>query len=233
MINNINVYTSNFDTNLSTSTKIDEIIEAHKESTAIVENVIPSLTANLYLSSRSQKINAISTEFFSNGAINFDDVSGLKERVYQLGLISKQEYARLTDTELDNNKREDTVELSSQTLASFAEDFLQRLNKAGTEGNNPEETNQRLSALKDGLTTAMEILSDVDSAKKNPNFKESINATLSMLKETINADTFEIIPLDDKIGITKIYQSIEIIDKISPARLSNAKVDHYIKVSFE
>lgn len=233
MINNINVYTSNFDTNLSTSTKIDEIIEAHKESTAIVENVIPSLTANLYLSSRSQKINAISTEFFSNGAINFDDVSGLKERVYQLGLISKQEYARLTDTELDNNKREDTVELSSQTLASFAEDFLQRLNKAGAEGNNPEETNQRLSALKDGLTTAMEILSDVDSAKKNPNFKESINATLSMLKETINADTFEIIPLDDKIGITKIYQSIEIIDKISPARLSNAKVDHYIKVSFE
>ena len=57
-------------------------------------------------------------------------------------------------------------------------------------------------------------------------------STLSTIRETINSDSFEIIPLDDKVAMTKVYQALEIIDKMSESRLSNAKINRYIQVSF-
>ena len=102
MINNINSYSGNYNINTPTSgtSEVDEIIEAHKKSNTTTDETTSSRKENLYLSSRAKKINAISSEFFNNGAMNFNDVNALKERAYELGLISKQEYARLTDTKL-------------------------------------------------------------------------------------------------------------------------------------
>ncbi|NQY87260.1 MAG: hypothetical protein HRT51_05820 [Colwellia sp.] len=231
MINNINSYNSNFNINSSTSSEIDEIIDAHKKSTTLTDETPSGIKENLYLSSRAQKINAISTEFFNNGAISLNDVSALKERVYQLGLISKQEYAHLTDTELVDSDRRLNTEMSSQTLVSFAGDLIQRLNEASVDNGDTEIISKSLLEFKKALTTAMEIISDVDSVKNAPDFKESLGSTLSLIRETINSDSFEIIPLDDKVGISKIYQALEIVDKIIPKRLSNAKINRYIQVS--
>jgi hypothetical protein len=235
MINNINAYSGNYNINTTTSgsSEVDEIIEAHKAANAPTEEATSSPKENLYLSSRSKKINAISTEFFNNGAMNFNDDNALKERAYELGLISKQEYAKLTDTKLADDDKNLNTEVSSQTLASFAGNLVERLDEAGIDNTDGTTDSKSLLALKEALTTAKEILSDVDQAKNSPNFKESLESTLFSIRETINADTFEILPLDDRAGISKVYQAIEIIDKISHKRLSNAKVDRYIQVSFD
>lgn len=233
MINNINSYSSNYNLNSPASTGIDEIIEAHTKSKATTDEAVTKTNENLYLSSRAKKINAISTEFFSNGAMNFNDVNALKERAYELGLISKQEYAQLTDSDLPDEGSDTNVEISSQTLASFAGNFVERLDEAEVDDSDAEEASKKLLALKEALTAAKILLSDVDTAKNAPDFKESLSATLSSIKETINADTFEILPLDDKVGISKVYQALEIVDKISHKRLSNEKVDRYIQFSLD
>jgi len=235
MINNINAYNSNYNINTSTSTsaEVDEIIAAHKKSSELPDEATPSQKENLYLSSRAKKINAISTEFFTSGAMTFNDVNALKERAYELGLISKQEYAKLTDTKLSDEETSLNTEVSSQSLANFAGDFVERLNNAGVDGSNSETNSQSLLALKEALITAKEILVDVDKAKNSPNFKESLESTLFSIRETISAESFEILPVDDRAGISKVYQAIEIIDKISHKRLSNTKVDRYIQVSFD
>ncbi|PCI54307.1 MAG: hypothetical protein COB45_08715 [Gammaproteobacteria bacterium] len=235
MINNINSYNGNYNLNSSSSSsssEIDGIIEAHKNSnTTTVESTL-HVNKTLYLSDRATKIHALSTEFFSNGAISFNDVNALKESAYQLGLISKQEYAYLTNTEPTANDTPLNKEMSTQTLATFAGDFIERLDATDVDENNIETESNSLLALTEALTTAKTILSDVDRAKSSPDFKESLAAALFSIKEMINADSFEIIPLDDKVGISKVYQALEIIDKISPKRLSNAKVNQYIQVSF-
>jgi hypothetical protein len=239
MINNINSYSGNYNINSSGSSEVDEIIEAHNKSKTITDETVSSVKDNLYLSSRAKKTNAISTEFFSNGAMSFNDVNALKERAYELGLISKQEYAQLTDTDYPDKDENINinVDVSSQTLASFAGNFVERLDEAGVDGSDndtdTEKSSKSLLALKEALTTAKKMLSDIDSAKNDPDFKESLTITLSSIRETIHADTFEILPLDDKVGISKVYQALEIVDKISQQRLSNAKIDRYIKFSLE
>lgn len=237
MINNINSYNGSYNLNSSSSSsssEIDGIIDAHKKSTVTTSESTSNVNENLYLSSRATKIHALSTEFFSNGAISFNDVNALKESAYQLGLISKQEYAHLTNTEPAANDTQINKEMSSQTLASFAGNLVERLDATDVDESDTdtEKESESILALKKALTTANKILSDIDTAKNSADFKESLAATISSLRETINADSFEIIPLDDKIGISKVYQALEIVDKISHKRLSNAKVNQYIQVSF-
>jgi hypothetical protein len=237
MINNINSYNGNYNINSSpssSSSEVDKIIEDHKKSSVTAGDVAPNVNENLYLSSRAKKINAISTEFFNNGAISFNDIDALKERAYQLGLISKQEYAHLNDSGAAVKDTSLHDKISSQTLASFSSDFVERLDATDVDANeNENETeSQILLALKAAFTTASKILSDVDTAKNSPDFKESLASSLSTIRETINSDSFEIIPLDDKVAMTKVYQALEIVDKMSENRLSNSKVNRYIQVSF-
>lgn len=235
MLNNINSYFTNFNLNSATtssSQEVEKIIEDHKASKTSTNETASSIKENLYLSSRAQKIDTISTEFFNNGAISFNDVDALKERAYQLGLISKQEYAHLTDTELTDSNSQLNTKVSSQSLASFAGNLLQRLDEISNDDSDTKNNTKSLIAFKEALTTAKGILSNIDSAKNAPDFKKSLASALSIIKETINAESFEIIPLDDKVGISKIYQSLEIVDKIIPERLNNAKVNRYIEISF-
>ena len=76
------------------------------------------------------------------------------------------------------------------------------------------------------------IISDVEEAKRESDFKESLQATLSTLKDTVEVPAFEKIPLDDKVGLSKVYQTLEIVDQLSPQRLNNAKLNKYIDLSF-
>lgn len=246
MINNINLFNSLFNTGSaipSNTSEVDEIVAAHKEDTSTSVQNTSSNSSNLYLSSRSQKISSLSNEFFGQGGLNFDDVDSLKERVYQLGLISKEEYANLTHTELSDEELAASKDVSSQNIASFIGNFLERLDaidvKAVTNGDNAdndeetEEESETLTALKSALSQAKTILIDVEEAKKSPEFKESLTSSLSLLKEVINTNAFEIMPLDDKVGLSKVYQALEIVDKISPQRLTNDKVNRYMQVAFE
>jgi hypothetical protein len=234
MINNINTYSNLFNSNssiLSTASGIDDVIAKNKETT--LDQTVGD-NANLYLSSRAQKIDSLSREFFSQGEISFSDVDALKERAYELGLISKQDYSRLSD--LPSQSIDAAEEFPTQTLVNVIGEFLSRIEEAEKEKvesidkENTTDDSNIMPLLKDALLTAKGILSDVDKAKAEPDFKESLANTLTLLKDTINADFFDQIPLDDKVGLTRTYQALDIVDKISPQRLNNEKLNRYIDI---
>ncbi len=238
MLNNINSYSSLINTpstNTSTS-EIDSIIAQHKESTAEQTASVTTNQNSLYLSSRAQKINALSKEFFSGDSLKFDDVESLKERVYQLGLISKDEYAKLTNTSSDIDTNTLNTDNSTLGLTEYMGDLITRLQAdENNDASDPESEDQRsetLSILIKALESAKAIISDVEEAKRETDFKESLQATLSTLKDTVENPAFEKIPLDDKVGLSKVYQTLEIVDQLSPQRLNNAKLNKYIDLSF-
>ena len=238
MLNNINSYSSLINTpstNTSTS-EIDSIIAQHKESTAEQTASVTTNQNSLYLSSRAQKINALSKEFFSGDSLKFDDVESLKERVYQLGLISKDEYAKLTNTSSDIDTNTLNTDNSTLGLTEYMGDLITRLqadeNNDASDPESEEQRNETLSILIKALESAKAIISDVEEAKRETDFKESLQATLSTLKDTVEDPAFEKIPLDDKVGLSKVYQTLEIVDQLSPQRLNNAKLNKYIDLSF-
>ena len=238
MLNNINSYSSLINTpstNTSTS-EIDSIIAQHKESTAEQTASVTTNQNSLYLSSRAQKINALSKEFFSGDSLKFDDVESLKERVYQLGLISKDEYAKLTNTSSDIDTNTLNTDNSTLGLTEYMGDLITRLqadeNNDASDPESEEQRNETLSILIKALESAKAIISDVEEAKRETDFKESLQATLSTLKDTVENPAFEKIPLDDKVGLSKVYQTLEIVDQLTPQRLNNAKLNKYIDLSF-
>lgn len=237
MINNI--YSNLFNTNASissTPSSVDEIIAENKQ-TAIEKTEQPGGdNASLYLSTRAQKIDLLSREFFSHGDLKFIDIDALKERVYQLGLISKEDYSRLTGAELSTQSIDSAEETPNQTLVSFIGDFLSRVEETeqsqddNTDPENIAEESEIITLLKDALSTAQTMLSNIEKAKVEPDFKASLANTLVILKDTINTDSFEKFSLDDKAGLTKTYQALDIVDKISPQRLNNDKLNRYIEI---
>lgn len=241
MINNLGLYSATFNNNSTVSqqntTEIQAITEKHAESLAKSEE--PAVVDNsLYLSSRAQKINAISSEFFSGAELTFDDVSALKEKLYQFGLISKGEYASLSGTTAEATTNESNEITSTTTLTNFLGDFIERLNKDDSDENTDTDSDEDVTesetivALTGALTTAKEILKNVEEQKQQTDFKTSLQGALALLKETINDKSFEKLPLDDKIGLSKVHQALEIVDKLSPQRLNNDKVNQYIKLSY-
>jgi hypothetical protein len=240
MINNINTYSNLFNASSSASTttsEIDEIIAANKQETITTEQAGES-NSNLFLSSRAQKVDSLSREFFSQGGLTFDNIDVFKERAYELGLISKQDYSRLAETVSTVSNANETAdnELPNQSLVSYISDFLVRLDEPDptetdiSDEENSEEDSDALTALKQALSTAKTILDDVELAKADPDFKESLTSTLALLKETIDSDSFKKIPLDDRVGLAEVYKAVDIIDKISPQRLNNDKLNQYIKI---
>ncbi len=232
MINSLNNYTNvvTSDSNLATTTSsVDKIVEDYKKSEADQLASNSDINTNLHLSSKAQKINAISNEFFSNGGPSFGNLEQLKERVYQLGLISKEEYSKLTETTLSSEEVTASNDLSTQGIGNYIGDLLARLEENSTDSEDEESTS--VEALKEELAKAKIIITDVDKAKSEPEFNESLSNMLSFFKETISADEFGALPIDDQVGLTKVYQTLEIVDKLSPKRLTNEKVNQYLKFS--
>jgi len=246
MINNLNTYsslanltsTSALSSGVTGTSDVDSIIAEYKESTE--ESVAVDNNQNsLYLSNRAQKINAISKEFFSGDSLDFSDVESLKERVYQLGLISKDEYTKLTKDSSTADVSSAGNENSVAGLTDFMGDLITRLQTDDNEDNAEETTDSENEARSESLATliatlesAKTIITNVEDAKREPDFKATLQATIATLKSTIEDPAFDKIPLDDKVGLSKVYQTLEIVDQLSPQRLNNEKINKYIDLSF-
>lgn len=237
MINSLGLYNSAFNTNSTEAQKsTDEIkVLTEKYAEKNIENEDSAATGNnLFLSSKAQKINAISNEFFSGAELTFDDIGKLKEKLYQFGLISKSDYANLTSDTVNESSNETNGKVSTTTLTSFIGDFLTRLNdgKEKVEGVDEANESETIIALTAALTTGKDILANVEEQKNKADFKESLKGTLALLKATISDKSFLGLPLDDQIGLSKVYQALEIVDHLSPQRLNNDKINKYIDLSF-
>lgn len=244
MINSLNTYSALLNSSssvTSNTSEVDNIIAEHKASSAENEAVLTGNSSNLYLSNRAQKINAISNEFFSKDALNFNDVDALKERVYQLGLISKNEYTALTGSSLQAESESSKSSDKTISIVDFISSLLERLENDDNESNADGtddltsasgEESESLTALIKALESAKSTISNVEEAKRSPDFKANLQDTLSLLKETIEAPSFEKIPLVDKISLSKVYQTLEIVDQLSPQRLNNEKLNKYMDLAF-
>ncbi len=218
-------------------TGVDKIIYEHAKEKAQPNDKQVTNNNTLYISNRSQKLNALSTEFFKGGDISYVDVDALKARAYELGLISKSEYENLTNSE--SSVLAENEENSTTSVVGFIDNFLNQLEKLeseqdASETNTEDETankSQTLERLKEALADAKLLIKGLDKKKNDDTFKESISNTLSTLKEVITADSFDKMPADGKVGISKVYQTLKIIDNISPHRLSNDKVNKYLELS--
>ena len=243
MINNLGLYSAEYTNNSTVAQKntpeIQAIIEQHAENSVKSESSAGIATNNLFLSSRAQKINAISSEFFSGAQLTLDDVGKLKEKLYQFGLISEGDFAALTGGRVNEENSEASEKMSTTSLTSFIGDFLERLNaedaeeeNKDTEGEDVVTESETVVALTGALNTAKEILANVEEQKHKSDFKSSLQGALALLKDTINDKSFVGLPLDDQIGLSKVQQALEIVDHLSPQRLNNNKVNQYIELSF-
>lgn len=169
---------------------------------------------NLVLSSRSQKLNAISNEFFSQGNFTQIDSTALIERVHEYGLMNDDEYEQLTSNSLFQSA--DTGE-EPYNLIDHLENIKGKLS----------DTDEH-KALSDGITGAITILSDVETAKLSPTFKQDISHAISQLSELSNDELYDTLENEEQQTIQSSATSLSIIDRISPQRLSNPFVNRYL-----
>jgi hypothetical protein len=247
MISNLNTYsslanltsTTVLSSDVTGTSDVDSIIAEYKESTE-KSVAVDNNQNSLYLSSKSQKINSISKEFFSGNSLDFIDVEKLKERVYQLGLISKDEYSKLTKDSSSIDANSVANDNSTVGLTNFMGDLITRLQTDDNENTAEESAESEKEAISDSLAifiaalkSAKSIISNVEDAKRETDFKATLHATIATLKTTIEDPTFDKVPLDDKVGLSKVYQTLEIVDQLSPQRLNNEKINKYIDLSFK
>jgi hypothetical protein len=239
VINDLGLYNSAFNNNSTVAQKssdeIQALTEKYSEKSVKIEGA-DNTVDNLFLSSKAQKISAISSEFFSGAELTFDDIGKLKEKLYQFGLISKGDYASLSSDIVNDSVSEKNETVSTTTLSSFIGDFVERLNKEDDnekpEGDDEINESESIVALTAVLNTAKDIFANIEEQKNKADFKSSLQESLALLKETISDKSFSGLPLDDQIGLSKVYQALEIVDNLSPQRLNNDKVNKYIELSF-
>ncbi|MFT5755963.1 MAG: hypothetical protein ACI9LM_000675 [Alteromonadaceae bacterium] len=240
MINNKPWFNPIYTTNTNARTHSDlssQAIDGQQSSTAVDKNNSPETSPqkNLHLSSRAEKLSALSNEFFKSGALTSADVDSLVERTYEFGFISKAEYLKLSENSVTDEVNTQPEKTSTLTLIDYISIFKERLDNLDDqelEQASPEEK-ESLAAMKKALTSAQSILTDVEQAKLLPTFKTDLQDTITIFKDIIASDAFNTMALDDKVNLTNIAKTLDIVDQLSPQRLNNKKVNQYIDISLK
>lgn len=235
VVNSINGYGNFSASNTGVSSKVQNIIDEHNENKSKKEGKAAEIkNSDVFLSSRAQRISLLNTEFFRGGSLTNTDVNKLVERVYEFGLISKEDYSRLSGKSLD---QQPSAKTETTKLVDFIDGFSARLKKSEKDDKSKDNDKQdkagskTVEKLTEALQQAKVILTDVEQAKKQDNFKNLINQSITTLREVIDSSAFNKIPIDDRASLTNLGRSLEVIDKLSPQRLTNEKVNRYLDIS--
>ncbi|NRA55942.1 MAG: hypothetical protein HRU23_17530 [Gammaproteobacteria bacterium] len=226
MLSNISMYNSllgNQSANINASEQLTKIEEAK-----VVANSELQEQGNLSLSTRAQKLSAITSEFFSGTSFASVDTAGLIDRVYEYGLMSNKEYATLTDNNYGIADTTEDEQTSTQSLSQYLTDLDQRLSNID---DYEDSDNSSVVALKQALEHASTIFDDIEQAKKEPNFKSNLATTKQTLTELLNSTAFSEMELKDKVDMSNTIKTLDIIDKISINRLDNPMVNKYINIA--
>lgn len=224
MLNNIGLYGSLANTNVAsnqnTVTNVEKLTAVPELS---LDKKIEGVGENLSLSSRSQKLAAISKEFFSHGNFSNVDSRELLERVREYDLISAEEYDSLSSSSLFQRSKED--DNKQTTLTTNLADALNDLEKSVVF---EDEKNLTQSEFKQALNNAENILRDVETAKLDSNFNRDIDYSLLKLKQFSQSKSFVEMPAKQQSVISDSVTALEVINKISPKRLSNPLLNRYL-----
>lgn len=225
-MNTIGLYNSLANTNQTLGQKNEQVTDVSK--VAKVNDVSQDKASeagageSLKLSSRAQKLQAISDEFFSHGNFTQVDTKKLIDKVHEYGLISDKEFDSLSNSPLFKKAEKNTNNAEPKSLIEHLQDVKKAVDKSDS------AENKELSI---GLDKAMSILSDVEKAKNSPTFKQDITNAMSELDKLMKSDSFK--KLDEKYqeAIEGSVAALEVIDKISPNRLSNPFINRYLDFS--
>ena len=183
---------------------------------------------HLFLSGRAHKLNAINNEFFNGQAYASKDTARLVERAHEYGLISQSDYRQLTQApRLPGGQLLDSVS-TTQSLTRFLDSFEQRFPQVEGYQDIEEES---VAALNNALSSAKAILGDIEGAKANPQFKPALHGTKSVLSNLLSVDHFAAMPMEDRVDLTNVVKTLDVIDKIDPKRFDNQPIDQYITVA--
>ncbi|WDE04063.1 hypothetical protein SG34_022270 [Thalassomonas viridans] len=245
MLTSINAYTAQITNNrpdtVSTSeesaSSAEVSLKENASSAGVVKESVAPAGKNLFLSSRAEKVNAISTEFFNKGVLSSVDIDKLVERAYEYGLISKADYSHLTKPSATEESGEVQAETLTASLADFIENFQHRFNSADAKEQKKEDSNDEPSKteieMNKALSSALNILSDVEQAKKADDFQQSISHAIATLSEVVQSDSFSQLPLDDRVGLSKSVKALETIDKLTPQKQTNQFINRYLDMSLK
>lgn len=181
--------------------------------------------SDIVVSSRAQKLQALSSEFFAGG-VTSTDIAALKERAYEYGLITQRQF--------DSLGTPSTVVVNEDNTTQSLADELNKV-KLQIEKRNkgvPEGERQDVSSVTNVLANAATILSDPEEAITNEQFKQQIATSIKELNDIIDSDTFGNLPLSERVSITNSASALSVIESLAPRNLTNDKLNKYLANSF-
>lgn len=220
-MNSIGLYNSLASTNTALTNNHEQISNLNSvEATNDVSKEKKSATGageSLVLSSRSQKLNAISDEFFSSGNFTQINTSKFVERVHDYGLMNGYEYEQLTSNSLFQSV-EDNTGKEAFSLIDYLDNIKTKL------GNTEEE-----QTISKGINKAITVLSDVETAKLSPTFKQDVNIAISQLSYLSDSELYENLDTKEQQTVQSSATTLSLIDRLSPQRISNPYVNRYLE----
>lgn len=174
-------------------------------------------SADVALSSRSQKLAAITSEFFSGKDLTQLDIGQLSQRLDEYGLISPEQHAKLNGNLKGNNEN---AHQPSQKLSSFLNNFSNSAQGKGLSEN-----------LNTSLDNAEHILGNVNKAKEDVGFSRILDQTISEFDKFLSSEEFKELTPADQQSFKTVTSALNIIDQITPKNLDNKQLNSYLSIA--
>jgi len=181
------------------------------------EAVAANNSGDVDLSSRSQKLAAITSEFFSGKDLTQLDINQLSQRLGEYGLISPEQHAKLNSNLKSNNEN---AHQPSQKLSSFLNNFSNSAQAKGLDDN-----------LTASLDNAEHILKNVNKAKEDEGFSRILDQTISEFDKFLTSEEFKQLTPADQLSFKTVSSALDIVDQITPKNLNNKQLNSYLSIA--
>ena len=214
MVNASNSANHNNNTrNAVNSSSSTDAISTAKNNTALSE------PDNDYInvSTRAEKLNLLSEEFFSRGTIQLKELPALVERLEEYGFISADD-ARGLENNLgvsDNSEEGETNE-----TAAVIDSLIDMLAKE--EGNTGVVT---------ALGNAKSIIESIDRPQ-SPISKAELSQSISEIETFLGSDRSESLTNGEKQQLAQLGMIMKISDQFQQDQLSTNSINHYLSNSY-
>ncbi|WP_095367295.1 hypothetical protein [Pseudoalteromonas sp. NBT06-2] len=175
-----------------------------------------SSSEDITLSSRSQKLEAITGEFFSGRDLTQLDISKLAQRLNEYGLITQEQYGKLSNNLKSNNNANEP----SQKLSAFLQNF--------SKSDNAKDLDENLT---DSISNAEYILKNVNRAKEDKNFSLILDQTISEFDKFVASSEFKQLTPVDQQSFKTVSGALAIVDQITPKNLNNKQLNSYLAIA--
>ena len=170
---------------------------------------------NIELSTRAQKIQKLSEEFFPAGPQSLKITPAFIGRLNEYGFLSEDEAKELSSSAISD---EDGSTPNLEELSVFVDRFSDQIKK--------EDPKSKLVST---LEKSKYILDNLD--RSSASFMAfDIKTVVSELEQYRNSEAAERLSNDDGASLNQLEAALKIADKLNPENLSSREVSHYLSV---